>query len=307
MHQRTALYPILWAGALCLAVMQKTIAIVLKPGVSDAEAVFHQIHAAWPQARYIGEATGHHAVPAQLQGIERLTAAEIEALADLMVVIGGDGTLIHGASLFTNRVVPILGINLGHIGFLTEVARDELMRVLPLLEQGALPHSDRMRLEVELRRGDTLMMRHLVLNDAIVAMRSLARIATYRITQGDTLVTTVRGDGVMVSTPTGSTAYALAAGGPIISPHLEAISLTPICPHQLTQRPLVLRPDEGDLRITLDSDNTVFASLDGHVGLDLVFGDSVVVRPAKVGTRLLGVPWRDYFHTLRTKLRWGQG
>jgi NAD+ kinase len=287
--------------------MQKTFAIVLKPGVSDAEAVFRQLHAAWPHARYIGEAMGHHAVPAHLQDIERLTASEIEAQSDLMVVIGGDGTLIHGASLFTNRVVPILGINLGHIGFLTEVARDELMRVLPLVEQNALPHSDRMRLEVELWRGKTQMMRHVVLNDAIVAMRSLARIATYRITQGDTLVTTVRGDGVMVSTPTGSTAYALAAGGPIISPHLEAISLTPICPHQLTQRPLVLRPDEGDLRITLDSDNTVFASLDGHVGLDLVFGDSVVVRPAKVPTRLLGVPWRDYYQTLRTKLRWGQG
>jgi len=307
MRQRIALYPILWAGALCLAFMQKTLAIVLKPGVSDAEAVFRQILAAWPHARYIGEAEGHHAVPQQMTRIERMTAAQIEAQADLMIVIGGDGTLIHGASLLPNRTVPILGINLGHIGFMTEVARDELAEVLPHVEAQTLPYSDRMRLEVELWRHDSLMMRHLVLNDTSVVSRSLARIATYRITQGDSLVTTVRGDGVMVSTPTGSTAYALAAGGPIISPHLEAIGLTPICPHQLTQRSLVLRPDDGDLRITLDSDNTVFASLDGHVGLDLNFGDAVVVRPAKVPTRLLGVPWRDYFQTLRTKLRWGQG
>lgn len=287
--------------------MQKTIAIVLKPGTPDAQTVFAHIRAAWPEARFIGEAEGHHAVPPQVPGIERLWKGDLEAQAELMVVVGGDGTLIHGASLLPNRVVPILGINLGHIGFLTEVARDELDQALPAAAEGTLPHSDRMRLEVELWRQDALLLRHLVLNDVIVAMRSLARIATYRVTQGSTLVTTVRGDGVMVSTPTGSTAYALAAGGPIISPLLEAIGLTPICPHQLTQRPLVLRPGDGDLRITLDSDNTVFASLDGHVGLDLERGDAVVVRPAQVPTRLLGVPWRDYYQTLRTKLRWGQG
>lgn len=285
--------------------MQKTIAIVLKPGVPDAESVFEQIYATWPRARYIGEAEGHHAVAPHLAHIERVSHAELEAQADLMVVIGGDGTLIHGASLFTARVVPIMGVNLGHIGFLTEVARDELPQALALVFGAGLPHSDRMRLEVELWRGETLMLKRIVLNDAIVAMRSLARIATYRITHGETFVTTVRGDGVMVSTPTGSTAYALAAGGPIVSPHLEAILMTPICPHQLTQRPLVLRPDEGDVKITLDSDNTVFASLDGHFGKDLVVGDSVVIRPAKVPTRLLGVPWRDYYETLRAKLRWG--
>ncbi len=287
--------------------MQKTFAIVLKPSTPDAALVFEEILATWPDARFIGEGEGHHAVPGHITRIERVSREALEQQCDMMLVIGGDGTLIHGASLLSNRIVPILGINLGHIGFLTEVARDEISRVLPMVAQNTLPHADRMRLEVELWRRGTLLLRHLVLNDAIVAMRSLARIATYRITQGDTLVTTVRGDGVMVSTPTGSTAYALAAGGPIISPNLAAIGLTPICPHQLTQRPLVLQPSDGDVRITVDSDNTVFASLDGHVGLDLQRGDALVARPAQVPTRLLGVPWRDYYQTLRTKLRWGHG
>lgn len=286
--------------------MQKTLALVLKPGVPDAEAVCRQVQAALPDAHFIGEAEGHHAVPAALTGIERGSADMVAQRADLMVVIGGDGTLIHGASLCIERVVPILGVNLGYIGFLTEVKRDELAGVLQDAVAGVLPHSDRMRLEVEVWRGAERLLRRVVLNDVIVAMRSLARIATYRITDGDTLVTTVRGDGVMVSTPTGSTAYALAAGGPIISPELEAIGITPICPHQLTQRPLVLPPD-GPIRITLDSDNTVFVSLDGHHGQDMLPGDAVVVRRARVPTRILGVPWRDHYHTLRSKLRWGQG
>jgi NAD+ kinase len=286
--------------------MQKTLAIVLKPGVPEAEAVFHQVHAACPGVRFIGEATGHHAIVPSLTMIERMSASEVERLADLVVVIGGDGTLIHGASLMVERVVPVLGINLGYIGFLTEVAKDEVAQAMPLATAGTLPYTDRMRLEVEIWRQDALLLRRLVLNDVIVAMRSLARIATYRVTHAGELVTTIRGDGVMVSTPTGSTAYALAAGGAIISPQLKAIGMTPICPHQVTQRPLVL-PAQGDIRITLDSDNTVFASLDGHFGKDLIPGDAVVIRPATVPTRLLGVPWRDYYQTLRTKLRWGQG
>lgn len=286
--------------------MQKTLALVLKPGVADAEAVCRQVQAALPGARFVGEAQGHHALPADLMGIERGSAAMVAQQADLMVVIGGDGTLIHGASLCVDRVVPILGVNLGYLGFLTEVKRDELADVLPQAMAGALPHSDRMRLEVELWRDERCLLRRLVLNDVIVAMRSLARIATYRIAHGDTLVTTVRGDGVMVSTPTGSTAYALAAGGPIISPELEAIGITPICPHQLTQRPLVL-PPHGAIRITLDSDNTVFVSLDGHHGQDMLPKDVVIVRRARVPTRILGVPWRDHYSTLRSKLRWGQG
>ncbi|HET6347321.1 MAG TPA: NAD(+)/NADH kinase [Myxococcota bacterium] len=286
--------------------MSKVIGVVLKPGVRDALVALREVQEAAPEATFIGEAEGHHAVPDGLHGVERVDPATFERRAELVLVLGGDGTLIHAASLLPNRLVPVLGVNLGHIGFLTEVARDEMLDVLPRALEGTLPSSDRMRLDVEVRRGDQVLIKRRVLNDAVVAMRALARIATYRLTQHEEPVTTVRGDGVIVATPTGSTAYSLASGGPIIAPQLEAIAITPICPHQLTQRPLVV-PPTGDLIVTLDSDSTVFASLDGHFGQDLERGDAIVVRKATVPSRLLNVPWRNYFQTLRTKLRWGEG
>jgi NAD+ kinase len=259
-----------------------------------------------PQVRFIGEGEGHNALPEGLPGVAPVDAKTFAAEADLVLVLGGDGTLIHAAGLLVDRLVPILGVNLGHIGFLTEVTRDELLDVVAKALAGVLTSSDRMRLDVEVQRQGQTLLRRRVLNDAVVAMRSLARIATYRVMQGDQLVTTIRGDGVIVSTPTGSTAYALASGGPILWPQLEAIAITPICPHQLTQRALVLRP-QGDISVTLDSESTVFASLDGHVGQEMIPGDSIVCRQAPVPTRLLHVPWRNYFQTLRTKLRWGEG
>lgn len=286
--------------------MTQVIGVVLKPGVREALQTLEQAQSSTPGIQFIGEAEGHHAVPEGTPGVERVDAAEFEARAELVLVLGGDGTMIHGASLLKNRLVPILGVNLGYIGFLTEVTRDELLDVLPKAMDGTLPYSDRMRLDVQIRRRDEVIMERRILNDAAIVMRQLARIATFRLTQHDELVTTIRGDGVIFSTPTGSTAYGLAAGGPIVAPQLEAIAITPICPHQLTQRPLVV-PPTGDLILSLDSDSTVFASMDGHAGIDLVRGDAMLVRRAAVSTRLLNVPWRNYFQTLRTKLRWGEG
>jgi len=286
--------------------MTQTIGVVLKPGVREALQTLELAQNATPGIRYIGEGEGHHAVPEGTPNVDRVDAAAFEAQADLVLVLGGDGTLIHGASLMKNRRVPILGVNLGYIGFLTEVTRDELLDVLPKALEGRLPHSDRMRLDVQIRRRDEVILERRILNDASLVMRQLARIATFRLTQNEELVTTIRGDGVIFSTPTGSTAYGLAAGGPIVAPQLEAIAITPICPHQLTQRPLVVTP-EGTLIVSLDSDSTVFASLDGHAGIDLVRGDAMIVQRAPVSTRLLNVPWRNYFQTLRTKLRWGEG
>jgi NAD+ kinase len=286
--------------------MSQVIGVVLKPDVKDAAVALRQVQNELPNVRFIGEGEGHNAVPAGLPDVAVVDAKTFEAESDLVLVLGGDGTLIHAAGLLVDRLVPILGVNLGHIGFLTEVTRDELLDVVPKAMAGVLSWSDRMRLDVEVQRNGQTLLHRRVLNDAVVAMRSLARIATLRVMQGDQLVTTVRGDGVIVSTPTGSTAYGLASGGPILWPQLEAIAITPICPHQLTQRPLVLRP-QGDITVTLDSESTVFASLDGHIGQEMVPGDALVCRMAPVPTRLLHVPWRNYFQTLRTKLRWGEG
>lgn len=286
--------------------MDVVLGAVLKPDVAEAVVALRQLQQAYPRLRFVGEQEGHNALSHHVQQIERLPSEEIEERISLLLVLGGDGTLLHGASLLPNRRVPILGVNLGHIGFLTEVTREELLQVLPMALEGALPHTDRMRLEVEIWHQQSCTLKRVVLNDVAVTMRSLARIATFRLTHADQLVTTVRGDGIIISTPTGSTAYALAAGGPIVSPALEAIAVTPICPHQLTQRPLVL-PPEGELRITLDSDSRAFVSLDGHVGHEVGRGDAVVVRRAAVPTRLLRVPWRNDYQTMRQKLRWGAG
>ena len=149
----------------------------------------------------------------------------------------------------------------------------------------------------------TLQMR--ILNDAVVAQLALARVALYRVTFDDELVTVLRGDGVIVATPTGSTAYSMAAGGSILAPGLEAIALTPICPHALTQRPLVLSTG-GTVRVYLDSDNQVFATLDGQVGQEFLQGDVLEITRSPLPLRLLHVPGRSYFEILRRKLRWGE-
>lgn len=285
--------------------MATVVGVVLRPAVVDWVDILQSIKNALPGVRLVAEAEGHHA-PMQPTTLATLVSSDTFAQkCDFVVVLGGDGTLIHAASLFEDRVVPILGINMGHIGFLTEVTRDEMVAALPRALAGELPHSDRMRLDVAVRRGPQESLKRRILNDAVIAMRSLARIATFRIECNNELVTTIRGDGVIFSTPTGSTAYALASGGPIVSPHLEAITITPICPHQLTHRPLVV-PPTGEWTVTLDSDSTVFASFDGHTGQAMVRGDTMSVRRAPVPTRLLNAPWRNYYQTLRTKLRWGE-
>jgi NAD+ kinase len=288
--------------------MTRVIGAVLKPGAPEALAALRQLHALAPEARLLVEREGHHAVSGvdDVRGVEAVDATTFAAQVELVVVLGGDGTLIHAASLLESRVVPILGVNLGHIGFLTEVARDEIARAFPLALRGELPFEDRMRLDVEVRRDGKQLLSSRILNDAVLSPRALARIATYRVSFKGETVTTIRGDGVIISTPTGSTAYALAAGGSILAPALRAVAITPICPHQLTQRPLIVDPS-ADLIVTLDSDSPVYCTLDGQAGSDFRQGDVMVIRPAPVPTRLVSVPWRSYFQMLRAKLRWGDG
>ena len=286
--------------------MSQTVAIVLKPHAKEALPTLASLRRLLPHCRFIGEARGLHALPAEIEDVTRVTPEVLQQSADIVIVLGGDGTLLHAASLLPERRTPVLGINLGFIGFLTEVTREEMDTVVPMAVAGELPYTDRMRLSVQIQRGDQMLMQRIVLNDVSVTMRNLARIAEFDVACEQELVTSVRGDGVMVSTPTGSTAYSLAAGGPIVSPQLEAMLVTPICPHQLSQRPLVIPPSAGALRIRVKSPSAAFASLDGHTGIAFHEGEEIVVRVAPVPTRLLRVPWRGYYQTLRTKLSWGE-
>jgi NAD+ kinase len=285
--------------------MAKILGVVIKPGVPQALEIFQLVQTRFPALRYVVESSGHTAPEKRLPGTESIEPSDFEKHIDLVLVLGGDGTFIHAAALLQNRVVPIVGVNMGRIGFLAEIFSDELLEVLPKALENALPYSDRMRLQAQVFVSGKKVMDGYVLNDAVVALQSLARVADYKIRIGDKVVTTLRGDGVIVSTPTGSTAYSMAAGGSIIAPELEAIGITPICPHQLTQRPFVV-PKENEVCITLDSDRTAYATLDGQAGHALQLGDYVLLKQAPVPTRILRLPSRSYFDMLRAKLRWGE-
>jgi NAD+ kinase len=282
-----------------------TIGVVLKPGVPEALQSLTRLQKLAKDARFVIEDQGHHSISDLPPGVTPIDHKSFESQVDLVVVLGGDGTLIHAASLLQTRIVPILGINLGRIGLLTEVTRDELEPAFTQALAGSLPHHDRLRLEAELYRGDERIMSMRILNDAVVAQLALARVAVYRVMRNDELVTVVRGDGVIVSTPTGSTAYSLAAGGSILTPDLEAVAVTPISPHALTHRAVVLRP-QGEITVSLESDSTVYVTLDGQIGHDFRRDDRLVLRQSPVPTRLVTMPGHSYFQTLRQKLRWGE-
>lgn len=253
------------------------------------------------------ERRGHTALveeEAAVQGAPAAPGEEIAGKADLLVVLGGDGTLIHAAGLCNRREVPILGVNMGALGFLTEVPRE---RALPLLEKalkGELPVSRRLMLDVEVRRRDELLLSGTVLNDAVVSKNALSRLASLEVMVDGRPATTYEADGLIVATPTGSTAYSLSADGPIVIPTLDAVLLTPICPHALTQRPLVL-PPSSVVSVRLASPSEMFVTLDGTRGRPLEIGNEVRIQPAKQRTLILRNPELDHFTILREKLRWG--
>ncbi len=236
-----------------------------------------------------------------------LSDEQIRDQAQLVVVLGGDGTLISVARLFSGREVPILGVNLGSLGFLTEITVEELYPVLERCLQGNLRLSERMMLEVVVTRGETELTRCHVLNDAVINKGALARIIELETTVDRYNLTTFKADGLIVSTPTGSTGYSMSAGGPIVHPVMCCIVITPICPHTLTNRPLVL-PDQSVVRIEVKSsfDEMVYLTLDGQVGVELQEGDTVEVRRALKTTALVTSRDKDYFSILRTKLKWGE-
>lgn len=240
-------------------------------------------------------------------GGQRLSPEDFKERIELLVVLGGDGTLIHAASLIEGREVPIFGVNMGSLGFMTEIPVGDLYDRLEETLEGDYTVTERMKLEASLFRGDgPALVTRQVLNDVVISKGALARIADLEATIDGSLVTLYKADGVIVATPTGSTAYSLSANGPIIHPSLEAVVISPICPHTLTQRPIVVPPDQA-IRITLQSANgEVFLTLDGQTGMALEQGDRVEVVRSKDRVLLVRNPRLDYFSILRAKLRWGE-
>ncbi len=224
---------------------------------------------------------------------------------DLAVVLGGDGTLLYAARIMMRHNAPLLGVNLGGLGFLTEISLDSLYPTLEQVLTGNFTAENRMMIGVEVWRGDRLVTCHTVLNDAVINKGALARILNLKVKVGDTNLTAYRADGLIIATPTGSTAYNLSAGGPIVFPAHETIILTPICPFTLSNRPLIL-PENMVIEVDVDPEaSDVILTSDGQVSCPLEPGDRVVAKRSPNRIQLIKNPYKNYFEILRTKLGWG--
>lgn len=243
---------------------------------------------------------------AELVGCAGRSRAEVAEEVDLLVVLGGDGTLLSVARATGRRPVPILGVNLGTLGFLTEVTHDELFAALERVLAGDVHIDSRMRLDVRVERDGQLLGSYLALNDAVITSLSLARMINLDAMAGDLELTRYHADGLIASTPTGSTAYSLSAGGPILDAGLDAVVLTPISPHTLTQRPLVLHAS-CEIRIRAYArGGGIQLTVDGQDGEKLQDGDTVRVVRSEHPVQLVASPFRNRFEVLRTKLHWGE-
>jgi NAD+ kinase len=243
------------------------------------------------------------AQPLNMKGYSR---SEIPDLSEMVIVLGGDGTLLSVARLVCEKGIPILGVNLGGLGFITEVQVAGIYEAMERIFSGKCVVEDRLMLSASVQRHGERIADYTVLNDVVINKGALARIIEMETYVDRAYVTTFRADGLIVSSPTGSTAYCLSAVGPILYPTTDCISLTPICPHTLTNRPIVL-PDSALVEISLKSvAEDVFLTLDGQVGFSLRQNDVVMVAKSPFKTRLMIPYGRDFFQVLRTKLGWGE-
>ncbi|HEY4485623.1 MAG TPA: NAD(+)/NADH kinase [Nitrospiria bacterium] len=232
--------------------------------------------------------------------------SNIPGLVDMIIVLGGDGTLLSVSRLAEGLDVPILGVNLGGLGFLTEVTVEELHNTLRQIFQNKFVTEDRLMLRAHIHRQGERVAQSVVLNDVSISKGTLARMIKLEIYIDRKFVTALRGDGLIVATPTGSTAYSMSAGGPIIHPLVEALVLTPICPHMLSNRPIVI-PNKARVEVILKTpDEGAAVTFDGQVGFSLRHEDVVEIRIAENKIKLIASPLRNHFEVLRQKLKWGQ-
>jgi NAD+ kinase len=281
----------------------RKIGISLKPDQPQLGGLVHEIEK-WLRDRGIEVLLGEDA--AKASGLPGMPRSEVAGEVDLMVVLGGDGMLLAVARAIGERAVPVLGVNLGTLGYLAEISLDELFPTLEGVLAGRLQTETRMRLDVHAERDGREIGHYLALNDAVIARTALSRMIDLQTWADDAEVTTYHGDGLIVATPTGSSAYSLSAGGPLLLPGISAIVLTPICPHALTQRPLVL-PKMCRVAISvLDTrGGEVHLTVDGQVGCELQEGDRVSVRTSDRPLQMLVPAGLDRFEVMRNKLRWG--
>ena len=288
----------------------KRVGIVLKPHQPQALKTICEL-TVWLGQRGIDLVGGPQIERERIEhetgcAVREVEPDELAAAADLVLVLGGDGTMIATARLIGDEEVPVLGVNYGGLGYLTEFRIEELYDALEMILAGNFRLDKRVMLSVELHRGDEVVTRNRVLNDVVINKSALARIIEIEAFLNRQFVSSFRADGLIVSTPTGSTAYNLSAGGPVIFPSMNAVVITPICPFTLSNRPLVV-PDDAEIELLMKTANEEVAlTLDGQVGFPLVVNDRVVIRKSQTTFNLIQPSNRNYFDVLRDKLRWGR-
>jgi len=284
------------------------IGIAVKPGLAEARETLlgveqwlkdHAVDGVWTQEASDLLPPGTRTV---------VTRSTLPAGLDLVLVLGGDGTLLAlaKATAEAGLDIPLLAVNFGSLGFLTEITRPELYGSLDAVLNGRASHDQRMMLRaVATQAGGTST--HLALNDVVFTRTALSRMIDLEVSVGDQFVTSVKADGLIVASPTGSTAYNLAAGGPIIHPAMDALVLTPIAPHTLTNRPIVI-PAEREVRVKSTGANAgnVYVTIDGQTGFEMQEGDEVAISRAARPLRLVRASARSYFEVLRQKLKWNE-
>jgi NAD+ kinase len=244
-------------------------------------------------ARKIGETNG-------------MDRRHLASSVDLIVAFGGDGTILRLAHFIRGIEIPIVGINMGGFGYLTEVNLSEMYCSLERILAGNFEMEKRMMLDVAIKGQNTVIEEQAVLNDVVIGRGNLSRMVELEVFVNDEFLTTFKADGIIVSTPTGSTAYSLSAGGPIVYPKMGCMVISPLCPHTLTNRPIILPADVIVTVRLLTKEPGAAVTLDGQISYDLKTGDTVTIGKSPYVTNLISSPLRDYWEILRTKLGWGR-
>lgn len=282
-----------------------TVGIIVKPKHEKAKEALKQLIDFLEKEKisYIFDSGSSDLIKKDAPTVEKIL---LPKKCDLIVVLGGDGTLLSIARFIPPLTIPIIGVNLGRVGFLTEISVDEMVDVLKLYLNGNCPTQKRMMLNATIIRENSEIASYHCLNDAVITKSALARIIQMKVYAVSGLVADVFADGIIVSTPTGSTAYNLAANGPIVMPQIEAIILNPLCPQRLSLRPIVL-PSEEIIEITiLGNVSEVYLTADGQIGNPLLPFDKIIVKKSPYFINLIGHPQKSYFSLLSEKLGWAK-
>ncbi|HUI81200.1 MAG TPA: NAD(+)/NADH kinase [Bryobacteraceae bacterium] len=282
----------------------KTVGIISKPGVEQANQLVPRV-IAWLRERSIAVRLDEETV-AYARGENGMDRNSVPEGCDLVIVLGGDGTLLSAARAIGKRGIPLFPVNLGGLGFLTAITVEELFPELERALHGEHRIAKRKLLNTELVRNGKVVVSYDALNDAVLTKASIARMIDLKAFVDEQFVADYKADGLIICTPTGSTAYSLAAGGPIIFPSVPTICMTPICPHMLTNRP-VLVPETSVVRvISRGPDESVFLTIDGQTGNPVQEGDTIVCRSSQFALHLIRPPRAMFFDVLRQKLKWGE-